>query len=250
LFDCKCDICKGSKYYEVVDRETNESIYHKTSCYKKYQELNDLRYQLYLSNISDFLLDYTLDKYVGKDEDNNLKKVKLFIDKFDEKFCKQWLYFWSTEYGTQKTTIASYIGLELLKKNKKVNFILMNNLINLLKDVDYIKDDIEKENTQYKIQKLKDSDLLIIDESFDKRSVTIYQSGYQLAFLDTFLKEREQLGKAIIFTSNIYWEEIDTKIFSDKIKGQLSRKCIYSSLLFKDNISILLNDFNPDELWQ
>jgi len=60
-----------------------------------------------------------------------------------------------------------------------------------------------KEEYEKILNQLKKSDLLIIDESFTKDKVLLYKSGYQLPFLDAFLRERlDVIKRGTLFISN------------------------------------------------
>ena len=42
-------------------------------------------------------------------------------------------------------------------------------------------------------KKYLECDFLIIDDSFDKKKATIFKSGYQIPFLDEFLRTRLEI---------------------------------------------------------
>lgn len=216
-------------------RDTNGNVY---VCLKKeHKEMLDkkkLAYKLKKSGLSDFMLNYNINNYCGPDEQGNLKKVNKYINEFDDKYKSVHLCFFGSKTGVQKTTIASYIGRELLKKGKKVQFTLMNNLIKLLTEISSYKEDKEKND---KYQNILNCDFLIIDDCFDPKKVTMYKSGYQLPFLDSFLRERlEVVRKATCFTSNFSPGDIDENVFGQYIKDVVIRNVV--SLFFRDNITI------------
>jgi DNA replication protein DnaC len=94
------------------------------------------------------------------------------------------------------------------------------------------------EDIQTQIEKLTEVDLLIIDESFMKERVTIYRSGYQLSFLDTFLRNRIQSNKrGVIFISNISMDDIDKNIFGEGLIDLVKRNVTLNNgnMLFEDN---------------
>ena len=108
----------------------------------------------------------------------------------------------------------------------------MNDLINMLMKAE------RDEDIQTQIEKLTEVDLLIIDESFMKERVTIYRSGYQLSFLDTFLRNRIQSNKrGVIFISNISMDDIDKNIFGEGLIDLVKRNVTLNNgnMLFEDN---------------
>ena len=108
----------------------------------------------------------------------------------------------------------------------------MNDLIKMLMKAE------RDEDIQTQIEKLTEVDLLIIDESFMKERVTIYRSGYQLSFLDTFLRNRIQSNKrGVIFISNISMDDIDKNIFGEGLIDLVKRNVTLNNgnMLFEDN---------------
>ena len=244
-----CSICKptGGKYiYTEID---GEEYAEKCKCYSDYLHKKALYINLRNAGLNaDFIFDYKLSDYVGKDEIGIKDKVNKYIDKFDDKYNNISLYFYSKSNGTQKTTIASYIGKELIRQGKSVNLILMHSLLDLLKD-NFNRSEEEENNYKLWYDKMLNCDLLIIDDSFDTKTL-IYKSGYQIPFLDRFLRTRlEQNNKATIFTSNVTVSEIDEDKFTISIKELIKRNVVNSEFEFKDKIDRLRNDFNPAELW-
>lgn len=170
------------------------------------------------------------------------KKLNLYVENFDKKFNKVHLYFWSTENGTQKTTTASILAKELSLKGKNVNFVLMSDLSKIL-----VKEAFETEVSD-KVNDFLNCDFLVIDDSFDAKKMTIYKSGYQIPFLDTFLRKRlETVGKATCFTSNIRLESINEEVFGTSIV-KLMERSVLDPFNFTCHYS-KKNDFNPQDLW-
>lgn len=148
--------------------------------------------------------------------------------------------------GTQKTTAAMWVGLELLKKGYSVHYVLMYKLSLLLTTMFEEKESAEKILMQY-----KEADLLIIDESFSKDKIVLYKSGYQLPFLDSFLRERIDLQKkGILFLSNSPPQNIEKEGFSKSIQDLISRNVTQSTLYFQDNyIASKENNFEAGSLF-
>ena len=148
--------------------------------------------------------------------------------------------------GTQKTTMANYAGFKFLKAGKSVYYCLMNDLIKLLQKAD------RDETAQAKLDKISDVDLLIIDEAFDSKKVTVYKSDWQIPFLDTFLRNRIQTkNKGILFVSNVDIPFIAENHFSQSIQDLVDRnvKLYNGKLLFEDNYISSKNVINEEELF-
>jgi len=222
--------------------KNGEEIAIKCSCLENYQKEQLTNVALKKANISTKVTDFSLkEDYIGNDDNGNIPKLIKYIDEFEERFSKVSLYLWSEQNSTQKTTVASIIGKELILKKYKVKLILMDTLIKLLQDASF---DKEKEIL---LEQYSKADLLIIDDCFDKAKMTVYKSGYQFAFIDSFLRNRlEVVTKATIFTSNVCPTTI-SKSFNISIEKLINRN-VYP-MEFKDSIE-LKNDFNPENIWE
>lgn len=235
-----CGTCHNGWKFRI-DKNSEETAI-KCSCLKKYQQEQLIIIGLEKANISIKVLDFDLQKdYIGNDDEEHIPKLVKYIDEFKDRYSKISLYLWSEQNSTQKTTVASIIGKELIMKKFKVKLILMDTLIKLLQDASF---DKEKEllANQY-----ASADLLIIDDCFDRAKMTVYKSGYQFAFIDSFLRHRlEVSNKATIFTSNVCPTTI-SQSFNISIEKLINRN-VYS-MEFKDSVE-LKNDFNPENIWE
>lgn len=175
----------------------------------------------------------TLADYVGKDLPGNLPKLRRYVDEFSSKYKKHSIYIWSRYNATQKTTISRALIRELkLKYGTGVNcfFVLANVLMSDLKNSEF------SEESHAKIELYRKADFLVIDDAFTGDKVTKYQSGYQISFLDTFLRERlEVTRKATCFTSNIPVTEIG-KFWGNSIQSLMNRSTY--SFEFNDVIGV------------
>lgn len=198
-------------------------------------------YKLKSSNIPIHVKGLTLKDFVSENR-TIPRKLNLYIDAFDTKFKNVHLYFWSHENGTQKTTTASIVGNLLLKKGKSVNFVSMGDLIKYLQSEQF------DDSLSSLIETYKSCDFLIIDDCFDKRKATMYKSGWQISFLDQFLRYRlETVRLATCFTSNFSIEEIDEAAFGISIKKLIERSIIdpfHFETLYSQR-----NYFNANDLW-
>lgn len=223
---CKNNCIDG--FIHIFDRETGEESVKKCQCLIDKQNAIYQDIVIQKAGLPSWIKTYDIEKdYLGQDINNNKEQVEKFIDNFN--ICKDLnLYFFSKKNGNQKTTVAQYILKEILFKKYSGYFILMNDLIRVLEEESY-----KKECDSFRDDLLK-SDLLIIDDCFDKLKNKIYSSGYQLNFLDKFLRTRLEIyRKATIFTSNFSKDDIDSIIFTDSIKDLVKRN-VYQ-LEFTDN---------------
>jgi len=235
----KFESCGKCEDGYIINEDLNTVT--KCDCLIEYQERVKLLHRFISANIPISVVDYNIESYIGSDEESNIEKLKQFIEEFGEKFYNQTLYFYG-ESGTQKTTISYWIARELIKKNFNVKFVLMNDLIKLLTNESF-DDDIDTSS-------YNECDLLIIDRAFVKEQVTIYKSGYQIPFLDNFLRRRIDVNqKATIIVSNVHWNSIG-KNFNSDIEDLIRRKVFpfNNTFLFKDHYTIK-DDFDSLNLW-
>ena len=235
-----CSHCHNGWKYRS-DKNGEETAI-KCSCLIKYQKEESIRIKLEKANISTKALNFNLkETYIGPDDDGNIAKLQKYITQFKDKYRKISLYLWSEQNSTQKTTVASIIGKELIVKGFKVRLILMDTLIKLLQDASFDKD------KEALLLDYSNADLLIIDDCFDKAKMTVYKSGYQFAFIDSFLRHRLEVAtKATIFTSNVCPTTIGQS-FNISIEKLINRN-VYP-MEFKDSVE-LRNDFNPEDIWE
>lgn len=212
-------------------------------CLKTYRARRNMEIKLDRSGLPPRIVDYDIETYIGQLSLPNILKLRYYVSQFETRFHMVPLYFWSRRNSTQKTTVASWIGRELIAQGKTVYMVIMDKLLKDLQDAQFD----ETEATKQRVEVWLDCDFLIIDDSFDPRKVTVYRSGYQLPFLDNFLRRRmETLGLATCFTSNISITEIG-KTFGQSIEA-LVKRCVADPMEFKDVVT-RPNHFNPKELW-
>lgn len=167
-----------------------------------------------------------------------LLNLKRYVREFDSRYLHEHLYLWSAENSTQKTTIAAIVGKQLAITGKKVKFVLMNELLKSLQQESFEEVDLSP---------YKEADFLIIDDAFDPKKITLYKSGYQLPFLDTFLRRRLEVErKATCFTSNLPITEVATG-FGISI-GKLLERTVGGVIEFPHSVH-LKDDFDPTNIW-
>lgn len=194
-----------------------------------------------LSNLPIHVTDLSLKSYISEDR-TIPRKLDLYVSEFDNKFKNIHLYFWSHENGTQKTTMAGIVAKLLLDKGKKVCFVSMGDLLKNLQSEQF------DEEAASVVCLYKSCDFLIVDDSFDKRKATMYKSGWQVSFLDQFLRYRlETVRLATCFTSNFAVDEIDESVFGIGVKKLVQRSIpdpFHFDVLYQQR-----NHFNPNDLW-
>jgi DNA replication protein DnaC len=243
-----CRKCNNGYIFTETEAGT---VATKCSCYKKFQEKKKMEIELLagkvpLSIVPGSILEYDLERdYIGEASRKAIvPKLIKFVEKFDQVFYDKILYF-AGKMGTQKTTIACWIAKELAQRGKKVNYIIMNDLIRLLQDKDFKQELLPYAN------RLLITDFLIIDRAFDKEQVTLYKSNYQLPFLDSFLRSRiEQHAKSTCIISNSEMESISEHGFSEDSQDFILRKVqqFQTLFIFKDRYT-QKDDFVIENLW-
>jgi DNA replication protein DnaC len=232
--------CTKCDHGWILNEKTEEV--EKCPCLKKYQDLLESENLFNSANLPVLPENYSLStSYIGPDKNENLKKLEIFVRQFDSKFNSISLYVVGTN-GVQKTTVITAVGRQLMLSGFSVKYVLMNELIKLLTNEQYL------EENQLKVKEYKECDLLIIDEVFDKQKVTLYKSNYQIPYLDEFLRIRvEKERKSTIFISNVKIEDIHND-FGTSLKSLMERNCKQSTLVFEDSIN-LRNSFEVKDLW-
>ena len=184
------------------------------------------------------------DTYKGNKSIDYKNQFITYISNF-KKFKDRVVYMHGPN-GTQKTSLAMWGGSELLKQGWKVQYILMYKLIDLL-TASFNK----KEEYEIILNKLKAADLLIIDEAFAKDKVLVYKSGYQLSFIDSFLRERIDVNKkGTLFISNKKSNQIMTEGFGFSLQDLVTRNTLQTDLEFLDNyVANDMNDFSTRSIF-
>lgn len=200
------------------------------ACHKKWTAKQMLARKYANANVwQDF--EYSpLKDYRGDESLEDVHALIAYAKSFELKFRDKMVYMYGTN-GTQKTTLAMWVASELLKRDVSVLYTLMETL-----SVSLTPDFNAEDNSRAEfIQKALDVDLLIVDESYDKRTTTLYKSGYQLPYIANFLKTRFEVDhKAIIFISNVQASDIASNGFGETLQSFVSRNTCSSTLQFSD----------------
>lgn len=230
-----CEKCKNSEnlpsgYYWV---SKDEGLAKECECHKKWYLENQSKKLFKHYGFNEKYWDYNPRTYIGKKSIENKNRLLNYITQFIEnpEVRKLLLYIYGPN-GTQKTSLVNFIGKRLIYEGFTVRYLLMNNLVKLLQEATF------EEDFKQKIKKISESDLLIIDEAMDKSKLMLWKSGYQLSFIDTFIRDRIQSqNKGIIFVSNVHPDKISEQGLSISIQDFIQRECkINNTLLtFEDN---------------
>jgi DNA replication protein DnaC len=170
--------------------------------------------------------------YVGEKSKIQLRRIQSYVSDLDKNAkIGSVLVYMSGPNGTQKTTIANWIGRQRLLMGYSVHYVVMKKL------VDTLWNSQRDEEAREIIDGWKQDDLIIIDEAFDKKKNGLWESGKQIGVIDEFVRERINLNKGIIFISNCSPWEIKDNDFSISLVDLIQRelKKYDSHLIFEDN---------------
>lgn len=174
-----------------------------------------------------------------------LMKVKENPEKFKDK-C---IYLWGPN-GTQKTSMCTYLGRELIKKGYSVKYVLFNKLVSDLQPTFNSLSENEELRRSSNIDEYRNVDFLILDEVFDRAKNTIFKSGYQIPFIDEFLRTRVDIDNhGIIFISNIRPCDIEKEGYSKSLQDFVERHTCRSTLEFRDKYSKEVSTIDPRSLF-
>ena len=90
-----------------------------------------------------------------------------------------------------------------------------------------------------------------MDEVFDRAKNTLFKSGYQIPFIDEFLRTRVDIdNKGIIFISNVKSCDIEKEGYSKSLQDFVERHTSRSTLEFKDRYSKEISTVDPRSLFE
>jgi hypothetical protein len=222
--------------FEEVD---GQEIAVPTEEWKAYLSILESNRYLRAAGVGE-LTPYGLDTYIGEDKFNNIPKLKKYCEEFKKSFLHIHLYLWSRINGTQKSTCAKDMIVRLARQGIKSKFVLMDSLIKTLLEAE------RDESAKQKAREWLSAEFLVIDECFTKGQITLFKSGYQQAFINTFLKERlEVFRRATCFTANVPIEDIGLE-WGPGIQSLVDRS-ISTPMFFNDTIA--KTNFRNDDIW-
>lgn len=212
-------------YYDTVG---DYKVIKECSCHKKWRESAELERKMISSGV---VPDYTFEDYCGYKSIRDLNALRQIAEYPDKFLYKTMIYVYGPN-SCQKTSMCQALAKELILKGYKVQYTFMYDLLSaLVKNFD----DPHQEEKDYLVQRCADCDFLFLDESFDKKKVTVFNSGYQLPFLDNFLRSQFEIEKkTIIFISNKMPSQIEEEGFSSSLQALVERNVRNSTLEFQD----------------
>lgn len=212
-------------YYDTVN---GYQVIKECSCHKKWRQAAEMELKMSQSGVRP---DYTFDNYRGYKSIRDLDALKKIAEYPDRFLYKTMIYVYGPN-SCQKTSMCQALAKELIIKGYKVQYIQMYDLINaLVKDFN----DPHQDEKDYLVQRCSDCDFLFIDESFDKTKNKVFASGYQIPFLDNFLRSQFEIEKkSIIFISNKRPNQIEEEGFSSSLQAFIERNVKTSTLEFYD----------------
>ena len=230
----KCEKCDSNGFI------VGESSAVKCDCRQRYElelKASDLLSKSGLLNESSIYEDfkkqinYSFDDYKGKDENENIKKMRKFVAEFDnpnKPFKHLHCYVYGGQ-GTQKSyTVKGMLVRLACDKGKNVYYIFTKDLINLIIDSE------RDEDTRKKLDYIQNVDCLVLDE-FDEKRVASWKSGYKENVLITWLKDRlEVKNLSTWIISNYSIEEQKESSFGELYYDLLKRETCYGQFHFTD----------------
>lgn len=219
-----CGKCKDGYIYKSDPTGFFQTV-TECDCHKKWAAENLLEKQYKHNGFDMRHFTYSPRSYAGTKSVADKDRLINYVNQFElnPEVRKLMVYMYGPN-GTQKSTLASWVGKSLLSKGFSVRYVLMNDLIHTLMDAEDFKEE-RKEKAVAKIEKLESTDLIIVDESFDKEKMKLYKSGFMLSFLDSWIRRRiGQLNKGILFVSNVKIEDIEANGLSHSIQDFVERE--------------------------
>lgn len=213
--------------YYYVERNGLQAV-RECECHIKWQK--DKAFEAASTRGNIWSTPLSIDDYVGTASTADVQAVKTYVEQFSKKYASSMLYVYGP-HGTQKTTTMMWAAQQLLRESVSVAYTLMETLTTLL-----VPDFNDTSPTRAQtIDFFMKVDLLIVDEAFDRRTTTLYKSGYQLPFLTNFLKTRFEVERnGIAFISNVKPTNIADQGFGPGLHDLVNRNVSRSTLTFTD----------------
>lgn len=192
------------------------------------------KYQLLLkkSGIPENYWDISFENYVGDRSLDSKIKCELYAKRCrEEKYHNINLYLTGSN-SCQKTMILCNIGMECIRQGAYVLYIQSGDLGNILmRNQGY---SFEEESLD-DIKKLKDADILLIDDLFDEHKHLYWKKSKELTIapIDNFIRSFIHRDKRVVITSNFSIEGIKEK-FGESLYHLLSRE--FLELFFYDSV--------------
>jgi DNA replication protein DnaC len=209
--------------YIYTTNQTGETVAHPNPAYDEHERKQRYKFFLERSGIPKEYQKYHWSNVRGIPE-------KTLIE------CKQWAEAFNESGETSlyiqgnrtigKTTLACVIGMTVLKKGCNVKFIKAYDLQDMfLKMQGYSNRDDSVEEIREKFNKLMVSDLIIVDDALDRSKSVYWKNSPELIIAEwnSFIRERVQSEKRMVFTSNVSIAALRTS-WGDDIYEMLSTR--------------------------
>jgi DNA replication protein DnaC len=229
-----------TKVEQFIYKEVNgELTAYLNPDWKEMIQNEKFSYFLNKSNIPNDYWDLDFDSFPwekSKPQVDNCRKYALECK--EEKFKDVSLYLYGGN-SSGKTTVACSIAKEFIRKGLRVKFILAGSLAEMLmKKSSYTTDEEIKD----KIEDLKNSDLVIIDDCFDRTKSIMWKSDSKnliISVWDSFLRDILSRQVRVIITSNILPLEIQN-IYGKSMYELIDRNFVLQK--FEDSVKYVKKD--------
>ncbi len=216
LLECKNSVC-GHVYYPVKNNDDVEFCYIPCKYQKEMDEKTSYMKNIYSYSIPSELLNASM-KDIHIDDKNRVEVItwiKKFLDNYLAGNKNKGLYL-TGNFGCGKTYLLSAMLNELAKKGKKIAIVYYPEFLRDLKENMW-----DNEEFSFKYNKVKNSELLLIDD-IGAESVTSWSRD---EILGPILQYRMENNLSTFFTSNLTISELeehlsDTKKGVDKVKAR------------------------------
>jgi DNA replication protein DnaC len=209
----------GYYYSKIIKNNHEYRIVKECNCHKIWSKKHTL-YKNYINSgfqKNDF--EYDISTYLGEKSKGNLIRLQNYLKNLsDSRVISSLLYFFGKN-GTQKSTVAAWIGKSILELGYTCTYVIMNDLI-----LNLHKSNMDEEIRE-NIQINRDCDVIIIDEAFTQKA----QWG---GYFDNFIKDRINKGKGIIFVSNINPNYILNNGYDNSVQDLINREILKRDSLF------------------
>ena len=237
-------------YYSetVVENGHPYKVVKECEHHKSWRAEADVYYSYIRNGFQEKDFNYSIKDYIGNKSINNINRFRNYIDQLNNIEVRSSILYWHGIPGTQKTTVAQWLGKEIIKAGYSCSYFYMKKLIDFL-----FKAPNDEEIMNWAKKYIND-DIVIIDEAFSKNKISSLwgESKYNIGNLGEFIRNKISDGKGIVFISNESPKELldlgfDQPIMDIIIRETYKRNSIFE---FKDNYIDTVNEINiPKDLF-
>lgn len=230
-----CDKCRGKLgpkgqpgFYYNKDRTVTECSCHKQWVANNLLMVKAKKADIWMSETA--LLYDPMKDYYGDISRPEMERLVDYCDAYgtDERLIRQSIYITGREFS-QKTYLAKWLGLQMLKKGYEVAYLRMSNFLQAITKTFENREAQEKE-----INRLRKIDILIIDDFCKKNSTAVYD--YQQPNIEDFLRSRiEGEQKGVVFVSRVAPEDIRASGFNPSLQEYVLRNTRLQNAVFTFN---------------